>query len=62
MKFVVTLLLDGSGKGLGGLPAGKYVRIYESDRVHLLIERLQQDNVFADDLLEVTIQPAQDYT
>ena len=62
MKFVVSLMVDGSGRSLGGLSAGKYVRIYEADRFHLLIDLLQQENVFADDLLEITIQPAKDYT
>ena len=56
MEFVVTLIVDGSGRRVGGLSAGQYVRIYEADRFHELGKTLQDDGVFADDLLEIRIQ------
>ena len=62
MKFVVSLTVDGTGRRVGGMAAGKYIRIYEADRFHLLIKLLQNEGVFADDIDEITIQSATDYT
>ena len=62
MKFVVSFTVDGSGKRVGGLSEGKRIRVYEADRFHLLIKLLEQEGFFADDLEEITIQSASDFT
>ena len=61
MKFVVTLWLDGSGVRVGGLPAGRYIRIYEAEKMYELIDKLQKDSVIANDTLEISIQQAEDH-
>ena len=56
MKFCVTLLVDGSGTRVGGLPLGKYVRIYSAKDLPDLIEKLNENAVFGRDILELNIQ------
>lgn len=58
MKFVVTILVDGSGKCVGGLRAGKYVRIYTANDMYDLAGKLRENAIFGQDVLEINIQQA----